>query len=288
MKAGRALEKLVATIERALGGNTDVTVESPKLLPDRVTGELRELDVVITFISTHHQLLVGLECRDRSRRVTVNDVEAFMSKCRDTGVHKGIIVAPRGFSKAALVKARAHGVGCLSLAQAATFNWLLAPGFIVRNRKILTTKFTLIPDSGLVQPPISFTVLDPSGQPVSAAVMTTAAHQEFSRRTDETHPPGPGRARILYTAPGVSLRDDTTGAVYPIRQIVAEIEYEIIDTVAPFKLMKYIDSATGELITDAAVAEIDFGAVSGRVVIVYKEQEGGRVVFMPNRPASDA
>jgi hypothetical protein len=288
MKAGRALERLVATIERALGRNTGVTVESPKFLPDRVTGEGREHDVVITFSSAHHELLVGIECRDRSRRVTVNDVEAFISKCRDTGVHKEIIVAPRGFSKSAVAKAQANGVGCLSLSQAQAFNWLLAPGFIVRNRKILTTQLTVIPDSALAEPPTLFTVLDPSGHALSAAVMTAAAHQEFSRRTEGPHPPGPRRARIVYTAPGVSLRDDSTGVVHPVRQVVAEIEYEIIDTVTPFTLVRYADSTTGAPITDVAIAEVDFGAVSGQVVIVYKEHEGGHVVFMPNRAATDA
>jgi hypothetical protein len=265
LKPGRALEKLVASLERALGGKDGVKVESPKYLPDRVTGELRELDVVITFPTTHHEMTLAIECRDRSRKVTVNDVEAFFSKCQDTKAHKGVIVSPKGFSKPALSKAKNCGIACLSLLQVESFNWLLAPGIQSRNRRILTTHWTLIPEKNLVPKPTSFAVVDPNGKVVPPEAMFAAARQEFSKLPDQDFEVGRAQKKILFQSPGIFLRDDATGTVYPIVKAVAEIEYEVTEEFVPFNLMKYTDSDSGALITDAAVAEVDFGTVSGRL-----------------------
>ena len=103
-KQGRSLECLVASIEQALGGKDGVQVESPKRLPDRTTGELREHDVLLTICRGHHSLRVAIECRDRSRPVGVDQVEQFCAKCQDTGIDKGVIVSPKGFWKTARKK----------------------------------------------------------------------------------------------------------------------------------------------------------------------------------------
>ena len=73
---GKALERLVAQIEKTLVSN-DVLVDSPKRLPDRVTGKLREHDVVLTFKQGNHTAMDAIECRDRSRPIGVPEVEAF-------------------------------------------------------------------------------------------------------------------------------------------------------------------------------------------------------------------
>ena len=282
-KPGRALEKLVASLERALSGQEGVKVESPKQLPDRVTGDPREHDVVITFPTTHHEMTLAIECRDRSRKITVNDVESFSSKCQDTKVHKGVIVSARGFSKSALAKAKNAGISCLSLLQVESFNWLLAPGIQSRHRRILTTHWTFIPERNLVPKPTAFAVVDHNGQVVPADAMLAAAREEFSKLPEDEVRMGRAKKKILFQAPGVFLRDDTTGLVYPIVKALVEIEYEVGEEFIPFNLVKYTNSDSGALITDAAVAEVDFGAVSGRLMIVYKQDKGGHVVFVPNR-----
>jgi hypothetical protein len=70
-KAGDVLQDLVATIEKVVHARAGVTVESPKRLPDKDTGKVREHDVVVTIVTGHHQTLLALECRDRSRKVGV-------------------------------------------------------------------------------------------------------------------------------------------------------------------------------------------------------------------------
>ena len=286
-KPGRSLEKLVASLERALGGKDGVKVESPKHLPDRVTGELREHDVVITFPTMHHEMTLAIECRDRSRKVTVNDVEAFVSKCQDTKIHKGVMVSPKGFWKPALTKAKNSGVTCLAVNQVESFPWLLAPGIRSRQRRVITTHWTLIPERDLVPKPTSFAVVDSTGTTIPQENMLRGAQQEFLKLPDEVLQVGVGRKKILFNDPGVFLRDDATGAVHRVVKAVAEIEYEVTEQLIPFNLVKYTNTDSGALISDAAVADIDFGSVSGKLMIVYKQDEGGHVVFVPD-PKADA
>lgn len=44
---GKALERLVESLERALSENENVVVHAPLRLPDRTTKTLREFDVVL-------------------------------------------------------------------------------------------------------------------------------------------------------------------------------------------------------------------------------------------------
>lgn len=122
-RQGDDFHRLVEHLERAVSGQEGVTIESPKYLPDKITGELREHDIVLTYHSPLRQLVVAIECRDRSRRVAVGQVEEFHTKCRDTGVNKGIIVASRGFGRPARMKATHYGIDCLTLAQVGQVDW---------------------------------------------------------------------------------------------------------------------------------------------------------------------
>ena len=138
-KPGKSLEALISSLERVLARNNNVTVESPKFFPDRITGESREHDVVITLTGSHHKSTIAIECRDRSRKVTVNEIESFWSKCQDTGIDQGIIVSSKGFTKTALTKSLHRGIRCFRLSEASSFNWLLTTGIRIRHRRVVHT-----------------------------------------------------------------------------------------------------------------------------------------------------
>jgi hypothetical protein len=128
MKPGENLQRIVRALEQATNNAPNITVESPKRVPDKDTGKPREHDVIVTFSFNHHSMIMALECRDRSRKVGVPDVEAFRNKCDRTGVHRAIIVSATGFTKTALKKAEALEIGCLGLEEVDRFNWCEAPG----------------------------------------------------------------------------------------------------------------------------------------------------------------
>ena len=111
--AGKEMESAVAKIERSLGRDPTVTeILAPVRLRDRTTGEWREHDVLVTHKAGHHLLRTAIECRDRSRKVGVPDIEAFAAKCRDTGIDRAVIVSLKGFAGTALKKAAHENVRC--------------------------------------------------------------------------------------------------------------------------------------------------------------------------------
>jgi predicted helicase len=121
---GKSLEQLVEVIEKAIAANQPLTIESPCRMRDKVTGRLREHDVVLHAKQGHHIIHVAIECRDRSRMVTVGQVEAFHQKCLHTGIDKGVIVSSKGFCATAVKKAEHLGIRCLTLAAAQNLTWL--------------------------------------------------------------------------------------------------------------------------------------------------------------------
>jgi hypothetical protein len=283
MRQGRDLEKLVSALERVLSRREGVTVKSPDFLPDKRTGQLREHDVIVTFPSAHHKLILAIECRDRSTKVGVPEVEAFHTKCFDTGINKGVIVSSKGFARTALKKAEDKGITCLELAKVDSFNWLLAPGIRVRNRLLLNTNWTFIPEKNIDPKPPAFDVLNKGGTILPMKALLEAARTEFSRIPDDRLTFGKGSVKVRFSDPGLSIRDTTTDIIHPVTQAIVEIDYEVTETVVPFNLVKYTDKDSGRLITDAAVAQVDFGDYSGKFMIVYKEDEGGEAVFVPDK-----
>ena len=183
MRPGENLQRLVRALEQATNNSPNVRVEFPKRMPDKDTGRLREHDVVLTFSLIHHTMVVALECRDRSRKVGVPDIEAFRSKCDRTGIHRAIIVSATGFTKTALAKAEAYEVACLGLEEADRFNWCLAPGIEWFDRDLL------------VGPPWEFSVAEPfDGEPrlydgegrlIDAAGFSNIAQKALSLRSHE-------------------------------------------------------------------------------------------------------
>jgi hypothetical protein len=165
MKQGRSLEILVEKLERLLANDAGVYIESPKKIRDTQTQQLREHDVVLIYNQSHHELVVAIECKDRSRPVGVPDIEAFHSKCYHTNINQGIIVSSSGFAKTALLKASKMGIKCLELKEIETASFLL-PGAIVvvHSKRFITAKYTPMVDSNTMLRVVDdYDILDSEG-----------------------------------------------------------------------------------------------------------------------------
>jgi len=151
MKQGRSLELLVEKLERLLASDENVLIESPKKIRDIQTGKLREHDVVLTYNQAHHEILIAMECKDRSRPVGVPEIEAFDNKCRYTNINQGIIVSSSGFAKTALAKAGSMGIKCLELKEIESASFLLPGAAVyVHSKKFLTASYSpIVNDSKL-------------------------------------------------------------------------------------------------------------------------------------------
>ncbi|MBX3628079.1 MAG: restriction endonuclease [Rhizobacter sp.] len=284
-RPGKDLEKLVASLEKALGHQGAVRVESPAFLKDRVTGEQREHDVLLIASSGHHITRIAAECRDRSRKVTVNEIEAFFAKCQDTGIHQGVVVSSRGFTKTALSKAQHLGIRTLGLTDVESFNWLGTSGVTGTTRQVKHVSWLFEPEEHLESLPSKYTVLTATGNPVEPELLIAAARNEFKKIPHESTPPPDGVKTIIFPTPDLTIRDEETNSLHTVKRAVVDVHYEILTEFVPFRLVSYIDNSSGERITDAAVADMKLGSVPGKFVIVYKEEEGGQVVFIPEKRA---
>jgi Restriction endonuclease len=262
-------------IEQATHHDGNVLVESPKRLRDKDTGRLREHDVVLTFTLHHHKILVALECRDRSRKVGVPDVEAFSKKCQRTGIDHGIMVSSIGFTQTALEKAASENIGCLSLDQATSLNWCQAPGIVVSHRRVIRIHLHALPER---QVGASAKLYTNNGTLIGEEEVRQIGFQclgDFPPPTD-----GPVTKRFVDRAPAVV---DENGDRVGVRRLEVTMTYEIASRLSPFEFREYVDRADGKQICTVAVAGVDCGRVRGDIVMLHEEERGGQVMFVPAR-----
>lgn len=108
-RKGKALERLIALIESLLvpvGG----TVISPDYLPDKVTGNRREVDIAIRLKVGTSPILVIVECRDRHGVADVTWIEQLAQKRNDVNADKAVAVSSYGFSQPAIRKAEFYNI----------------------------------------------------------------------------------------------------------------------------------------------------------------------------------
>jgi hypothetical protein len=283
-RKGKSLERLVASIEKAIAHEKNVQVQSPMRLIDRTTGKLREHDVVLTLKEGHHIITIAIECRDRSRPITVNQVEGFWAKCQDTGVDQGIIVSSMGFYNTARKKAKHRGMRCLGIEEVESFDWLLAPGLQSITTKLIRNDWTFFPEEDGIVEKGNMEIIDKEGNRINQAILTSNAQQQLNKLLPKIPDPiESGELNVRFEGGGLHLRNSDTGETTPVKFAIAKLQYSVsVDTI-PFKLVHYRDKDSDENITDAAVAQFQFGENTGKVMIVYKEGEGGRVVYVPEK-----
>jgi hypothetical protein len=284
IKTGKSLEQLIMSLEKVLARNDSIQIESPKRLRDVTTGTLREHDVVLTTNQGHHTVKIAIECRDRSRPVTVNQVEGFWAKCQDTGVNQGIIVSATGFYGTAKKKAEHRGIRCLSIADVDSFNWLLTPGIQSFTKKILHADWVFYPKIDGIIDGTNFEVLDNQNNILTGDVLLANASRELNELLPQRlTPTAEAVLHVRFEGDGLIMRDLKSGQAVEVAFAMVTIRYSIRAEFIPFRMVQYVDKDKNKTITDAAVAEVDFGNHRGKLMIVYKEDKGGQVVFVPEK-----
>jgi hypothetical protein len=267
-KDGKSLEKLVAIIERALAIPNNIRVESPKLMRDRVTGRLREHDVVITIDTHHEETYLAIECRDRSRPVGVPDIEAFRKKCDNTGIHKRIIVSPRGFRKTALAHATMEDIRCLTIENAEQFDWIKATGFVLIEHEIHHTDWQFIIDKDETHDLGNIELFDIANTLLTKENLIPVATRELAvyvqNNNDEVDQKN---VRINFSAKGIKAVDRTSKNEYKVIECYCIITYSLRKKIIPFQFQTYGVDKNGRSITNAAIAEIKGANIDGHFVI---------------------
>lgn len=108
-RKGRELELLIEKLEK-MALPDGASIYSPGILVDKITGQDREVDVLIEDSIGTSNIKIVIECRDRSAVQDTTWIEQLYCKVQDLNVHKTIAVSSSGFSDQAIYKAKHYNI----------------------------------------------------------------------------------------------------------------------------------------------------------------------------------
>lgn len=117
-------QQLIFVIENKLAGSDATVTESAERI-DIVTGQKREIDILIETKISEIPIAIAIECRDhKNRKQTVTWIEELNGKYKDIpAINKVIAVSKSGFAQTALAKAKQYGLEALTLTEAKDLDW---------------------------------------------------------------------------------------------------------------------------------------------------------------------
>jgi hypothetical protein len=98
------LELLVAKIQRELAPKSSVLHNVR--LDGHLSGTKRQIDVLVRDKIGQYEISIIIDCKDYSKPVDVKDVEEFSGLQGDVRAQRGVLVCPKGFTKAAKTRAQ--------------------------------------------------------------------------------------------------------------------------------------------------------------------------------------
>jgi Restriction endonuclease len=120
-KRSNKFQKLIHLMQHVLASDAEVTESA--LLEDSQTGSKVEVDVLIQAEIGGTVISVGIECRDRKRRETVEWVREVKGKHEHLPINKSVLVSSSGFTNEAKRKAAALGIDILTIDEAENTEW---------------------------------------------------------------------------------------------------------------------------------------------------------------------
>ena len=123
-KRSNQFQRLVLLINRCLAGNAQV-IESA-MLKDKITGESREVDVLISTDVSGYKVDIAVEVVARGRKADATWVESMYAKHSDLPTDKLILVSEKGFYIPALEKAKFYGIETVTIESALAADWKMA------------------------------------------------------------------------------------------------------------------------------------------------------------------
>jgi len=93
------------------------------MVAPRSGGEPREVDVLIETSIGQHKLSIGLECRDHSRKETIEWIDALHGRYADLPINRVVAVSRKGFTAGARLQAKKFGIELLTLETATAADW---------------------------------------------------------------------------------------------------------------------------------------------------------------------
>jgi hypothetical protein len=228
---------------------------------------------VITRRDAHHTIVTALECKEWSRKVDAPVVDAFATKCADTGVHERIIVSSSGFTKGARLKAEGKNIICMELSEAETFDWM-ENNVIHHVGRLLVHTLAEVMFEGDADPPAPMTVFTTGGDEMTPQhfdrMGLEALHTKFPNDQG-----GDGLRHVLVETPGwYAVAAD--GERYLIKFIGLELTVKFGRRTAKFDLHTYTGPNARYGI---ASADVNVGPISAKLMMI-EHGEGTTVMWV--------
>jgi hypothetical protein len=119
-------QSLVKAIYDQIVPTGGVVTESAEIW-DKEAGILREVDILVSYDYAGHEFSFIVECRDRTRKETVEWIDGLVGKTKALNVAKVIAVSSSGFASSAIKKAKENGIEALTLKEAEEQDWARYP-----------------------------------------------------------------------------------------------------------------------------------------------------------------
>ena len=104
-------ERTVYNFLKSIDPNIDI--KHNVLIPDIDTGYSRQRDIVITVaIAEIFKTTIMISCKNKSRKLSEQDIDAFIGELRSSGAQKGAIFSKVGFTKNAVEKCKKLSISC--------------------------------------------------------------------------------------------------------------------------------------------------------------------------------
>jgi len=149
----------------------------------------------------------------------------------------------------------------------------------------LNFSFNLDPSEG--PPPTHYEIRDVDGALFDREIAKTAVLLELNRIPFDSSAPAEDKKIIVFKDTELQLVDLDTGKSRSIGEVAVTLTIRNSSEFIPFSLVTYTDASAGYHITDAAIADVKFGDIAGKLMVVYKSSEGGGVLWSPDASNSE-
>jgi hypothetical protein len=92
-------------------------------------------------------------------------------------------------------------------------------------------------------------------------------------------------ASLRFDLSGMSVRHKQTGELIPLSEVVAIVSYEISTGTTPLRAYSYEDKALNH---EAAIANLNWGPLHGKLVIAKEFGKDGNIVYIPDNRSRQA
>jgi hypothetical protein len=277
-RPGQSFQDLVAAIERAITGENGVTMETNVRVRD-ADDDLREHDILLTHTEGLRVTKTAVECKDHGRKIGKPELEAFRSKCQDTGIHKGVMVSSSGFAESALRASRRTNVQCLELAKVETFPWVGQSAFHVSCRDFSSIDVEVFAATPIVEP---FRLFGVNGE------LTMGTYKHVCQLTIIEAPElsalgrdEPATISIHWKPSDGAYVVDANGERHDVDHLMLRPTFTVTDTPQAFELHSY-SGDSGRL--EVATTDFNEAGLTGKLVMV-RDEKSIRLTIQP-KPSS--